>query len=183
MKVGDEIDLDTLKLINFENGSELELYINCFNESMRLQPPVYQTSTCCMSEDVQCGPVKMRKDDPFSISIHHLHNNPEEWFEPDRFIPERFNTDHPYYLTPAGNKRNPFSFSPFLGGSRICMGKTFIEAVSKLTTPVLLEHFEFDFEEGIDPQKFEYPHNNMSALKMPDVKVRITQRNPVYKVV
>ena len=156
-------DLDVLGLINFDNGSELELYINCFNESLRMQPPVYISSSCCMSEDVWCGPIKMRKDDPFSISIYHLHNNPEEWFEPERFIPERFDTESPYYLTPAGNKRNPFSFSPFLGGSRICIGKTFIEAVSKLTTPVLLANFDFDFEVGVDPQKFEYPHNNLSA--------------------
>ena len=74
-------DLDVLGLINFDNGSELELYINCFNESLRMQPPVYISSSCCMSEDVWCGPIKMRKDDPFSISIYHLHNNPEEWFE------------------------------------------------------------------------------------------------------
>ena len=93
----------------------------------------------------------------------HLHNNPEEWIEPGKFIPERFDSNSPFYLTPKGHKRNPFSFSPFLGGSRICMGKTFIEAVSKLTIPVLLANFDFECPEGVTPQTFVYPHNNLSC--------------------
>ena len=124
----------------------------------------------------------MRKGDPFSVSMFHLHNNPEEWIEPERFIPERFDTDSPYYLTPKGTKRNPFSFSPFLGGSRICIGKTFIEAVSKLTTPILLANFTFEFPEGVNAEKFEYPHNNLTAQASPDIKVRITDLKPIFTV-
>ena len=124
----------------------------------------------------------MRKGDPFSISMFHLHNNPEEWIEPSRFIPERFDSDSPYYLTPKGTKRNPFSFSPFLGGSRICIGKTFIEAVSKLTTPILLANFTFELPEGIKAETFEYPHNNLTALATPNIKVRITDRKPTFTV-
>ena len=83
LKVGDKIsDLDILELITFETGSSLNLFINCFNESMRMQAPVFLSSSCSMSEDVQCGPLKMRKGDPFSVSMFHLHNNPEEWIDP-----------------------------------------------------------------------------------------------------
>jgi cytochrome P450 len=59
------------------------------------------------------------------------------------FIPERFDPESKYYLTPDGKKRNPFSFSPFLGGVRICLGKTFVEEVSKVTLPNLLQKFDF----------------------------------------
>ena len=69
-----------------------------------------------MSETTQCGPLSIRKDDFCSISMFHLCNNPAEWIEPRKFIPERFNSDSKYYLTPSGNKRNAYSFSPFLGG-------------------------------------------------------------------
>ena len=98
-----------------------------------------------MSETVQCGKLKIRKGDMLTILMSHLCNDPNEWIEPERFIPERFDTNSRYFLTPKGQRRNPYSFSPFLGGSRICIGKTFIEVVSKLTLPTLLSHFEFDF--------------------------------------
>jgi len=55
-----------------------------------------------------------------------LAHNPDEWFEPSKYIPERFNPSSKYYLTPSGTKRNPYSFSPFLGGNRVCMGKPFV---------------------------------------------------------
>ena len=145
-----------------------------------MQPPVWFSSSCSMSEEVQCGPLRMGKGHIFSISMWHLHNNPEEWHEPAKFIPERFDPNSQFYLTPSGTKRNPFSFSPFLGGSRICIGKTFIEAVSKLTVPVLISNFQFEFTEGIKAENFEYPHNNLSNQETPDIKVRITDLNPVY---
>ena len=135
-----------------------------------------------MSEEVQCGPLKIGKGHPFSISIYHLHNNPDEWIQPECFIPERFDPESPYYLTPKGTKRNPFSFSPFLGGSRICIGKTFVEAISKLTLPVLLTHFLFELPDGISTDTYEYPHNNLSAQASPNIKVRITNLKPIFTV-
>jgi cytochrome P450 len=86
--------------------------------------------------------------------MFRLGNNPDEWLEPERFIPERFDPTSPYFLTPRGTARNPFSFSPFLGGQRICIGKTFIEAVSKFTVPTLLFHFDLELLDGVDPETF-----------------------------
>lgn len=112
-----------------------------------------------------------------TISMYHLCNNPDEWFEPSRFIPERFESTHAYFLTPKGTRRNPFSFSPFLGGSRICIGKTFIEAVSKLTVPILLQGFNFEFPEGVNKDTYQYPHNNLTATWTPKVPVLISKRD------
>jgi cytochrome P450 len=53
------------------------------------------------------------------------------------FIPERFDPSSKYYLTPSGKKRHMNSFGPFLGGKRICVGKTFAEIVSKIVTPII----------------------------------------------
>jgi len=60
-------------------------------------------------------------------------------------LPERFDPSSKLYLTPSGNKRHPMSFSPFLGGKRICLGKTFAELVSKLIGPTLLLEFDYEF--------------------------------------
>ncbi len=37
------------------------------------------------------------------------------------------------------------SYGPFLGGKRICLGKTFAETVAKIVGPSLLYLFEFKF--------------------------------------
>ena len=183
MKQGDEVnDIDILDLITFDNGSNMKLYVNCFNESLRMQPPVYFSSSVSMSETVQCGKLNIRSGDFLSISMYHLCNNPDEWIEPKKFIPERFNSNSKYYLTPKGNKRNPYSFSPFLGGMRICIGKTFVEAVSKFVIPSMLSHFKWEFPDGVDKDKYEYPHNNLTATVSPIVPVTIQKRNLTYKV-
>ena len=48
-KLSDE--LDVLSLIDYENNQDLQLYANCFNESLRMMPPVYYSSSIRMSED------------------------------------------------------------------------------------------------------------------------------------
>ena len=181
-KVDNITDLNVLSLINFENNGDLEMYSNCFNESMRMQPPVYYSSTVRMSETVQCEKLRIRKGDQIGIMIANLSNDPQEWIEPERFIPERFDSNSRYFKTPAGQRRNPYSFSPFLGGSRVCIGKTFIEMVSKLTLPTILSHYEFEFCDGIDRESIPFFHNNMTASRMLEFKARITPRKLTYTV-
>jgi len=77
----------------------------------------------------------------------YLHRNKEEWIEPEKYIPERFDPQSKYYLTPNGHKRHHMSFGPFLGGKRICLGKTFAETISKIIGPTILAHFDFEFED------------------------------------
>ena len=88
----------------------------CFNESLRMMPPVYFSSTIRMSEEVQAGKLRIRKGDPITIAMGRMQNHPCEWKEPEKFIPDRFNPQSEFYLTPSGTKRNTYSFSPFLGG-------------------------------------------------------------------
>lgn len=55
-------------------------------------------------------------------SQYVTHRLPELWPEPNRFRPERWNPAAPDYREPA-----PFSFVPFGGGYRRCIGFTFAE--------------------------------------------------------
>ena len=155
------------------------MFVNCFNESLRMQPPVYFSSSIARSETVPTGQLSIRKGDFVSISMFHLCNNPDEWIEPGKFIPERFNPDSKYFLTPSGKRRNPFSFSPFLGGARICIGKTFVESVSKLVVPILTSHFTWKLK-NVDKDKFDFPHNNLTMTESPAVPVVIAKRNIQY---
>lgn len=110
---------------------------------MRISPPVYWSSSVCMTKDVNAAGLKIRKGDLLYVGMAGLCNDPDQWISPEKFIPERFDSNSEFYLTPSGHKRNPYSFSPFLGGIRICLGKTFIEEVSKVTLPSVLKRFDF----------------------------------------
>jgi len=147
-----------------------------------MQPPVYYSSSVRMSETVQCEKLRIRKGDLITIMLSKLSNDPKEWIEPERFIPERFDATSRYFLTPAGTRRNPYSHSPFLGGMRICIGKTFIEMVSKLTLPTLLMHFKFDFCEGVDRETIPFMHNNVTCRRMAEFKALVSRRTLTYPV-
>ena len=180
MAKGEKANLDVLKLINYDNNSDLQFYGMCFNESLRIQPPVYESSTIMMSETVQCGNLRIRKGDAISIDMGRMQNHPKEWQKPDQFIPERFDPKSSYFLRPDGKKRSTFSFSPFLGGQRICIGKTFIEVISKLTVPTLLSRFKFEFKDGVDREKIPFLHNNMIMSFWPEFSAKVTHRNLEY---
>ena len=108
--------------------------------------------------------------------MYRLCNNPVEWQEPEKFIPDRFDTQSPMFLTPSGKKRNPYSFSPFLGGKRICLGKTFVETVSKLVLPALWANFNFEFEPGVDPKTYKMPANNLACMREPDITLIVSKK-------
>ena len=101
-------------------------------ETLRLDASVPFSSRLTITEDVtlECG-YKLKQGHSFAIHIHYLHHNPSQWITPEEFIPERFDPTSPYYLTPDGKKRHPMSYGPFLGGRRICLGKTFGENIGK----------------------------------------------------
>jgi cytochrome P450 len=66
------------------------------------------------------------------------------------------------------------SFAPFLGGKRICLGKTFVEVVSKAIGPTIVGHFDFLFtEKSLKYNKL--PPNNLQVTETPSIIVNIKE--------
>ena len=64
------------------------------------------------------------------------------------------------------------SFVPFLGGKRVCVGKTFAENSFKVVLPLILKAFS-DFE-FVDPTHYKQkPLNNIILMKRPVIKIRL----------
>lgn len=122
---------------------EFDFLQKCFFETMRIEPPVPVSGAQCMSQNVVINKVNFKKDSLFFISIHSLHHDPKQWRSPEQFIPARFDSTSEWYKTPSGGVRNPLTFSPFLGGKRVCLGKTFAEVLIRFTIPLLYHHFDF----------------------------------------
>jgi len=91
--------------------------------------------------------VNIKKDDIFVIPITTIQNDPENWQQPENYLPERFNLDSPLFKRPDGKPRHPFSMLPFSGGQRICLGKTFAEMMVRFTISLILYHVELELSD------------------------------------
>lgn len=62
-------------------------------------------------------------------------------------MPERFDfkdKENIWTQTSDGKLRNPLAFTPFMGGKRVCLGKTFAEVAIKFKIPLIMYHFDFE---------------------------------------
>jgi len=86
----------------------------------------------------------------YVILFNEIHHDEHQWIEPSVYNPERFNLNTPdnkWARTADGKPRNTLAFTPFLGGKRICLGKTFAEVTVKYTLPMIYHHVDFEFAE------------------------------------
>ena len=99
-----------------------------FAESMRLYPPAWamgRQSTI----PIELGPYRFPPDTHFFFSQYIMHRSPEFWPDPLLFRPERH--------TPEARADRPrFTYFPFGGGRRQCIGEGFawMEGVLSLAT-------------------------------------------------
>ena len=73
--------------------------------------------------------------------------------------------------------RHPLAFTPFMGGKRICLGKTFAEITTRLTVPILMHSFNFEYADQAHlKSKPKYTIGMMGPTK---VMLKISKRNEV----
>lgn len=160
--------------LDFAGINELAFNSLCFMESLRIEAPVQFSTYCMMSEDTEIGKYTFKKGTSFLINMHNLHHDEDEWIEPEKYLPERFEPSSKYYLTPHGTKRHPMSYGPFLGGKRICLGKTFADMVSRVVAPNIMHYFDFEFEDK--KHLTEKPVNNVTMFYLHKVMVSAKMR-------
>ena len=97
-------------------------------EALRVCPPVPSSSMYMVTKSTKLGQYSFREGDCLVVNFSGLHMSTAQWQRPTEFLPRRFDPTHSLSKTPAGEKRNPYAWSPFNGGRRICFGKTFAEA-------------------------------------------------------
>ena len=86
-------------------------------EAMRLCPPVWLVSRLCRQGDT-IGGYQIEGGTLAMISPYVMHRDPRYWNDPLRFDPDRF--------SPANSsQRIPYTYLPFSGGPRTCIGRTF----------------------------------------------------------
>ncbi|PIC66032.1 pyridine nucleotide-disulfide oxidoreductase [Sporosarcina sp. P21c] len=112
---------------------ELPYTQQVIEEGLRLYPPawlIYRE----LNEPVEMFGRTFKKGSTFMICPYAVHRNEEVFPNPSAFDPDRF---------AAGNKYAPFSYFPFGGGSRSCIGSRFAMLEATLIISVLYKKFIF----------------------------------------
>ncbi|XP_055302031.1 probable cytochrome P450 313a4 [Sitodiplosis mosellana] len=105
-------------------------------EALRLIPPIPFIARKT-SADIQLAKGIIPQDSMVFIHIMKLHRNPTIWgknaleFDPDRFLPENV------------AKRPPFSYIPFSGGARNCIGMKYGMISAKIVLANILRRYKF----------------------------------------
>lgn len=96
-----------------------------------------------------------------------MHHNPNFFPEPEKFTPERF-------LKPNSETIVPFSYLPFGGGPRICIGQRFAIVEMKMAMAKLLSRFRIV---DTPSTKLEVLRGDNFFLSYEDIYVKLEPRN------
>jgi cytochrome P450 len=124
----------------YQDISQLSYLDSVIKETLRLYPPIHLGSRIAAT-DIQFHEYVFPTGTRVMYSIYLTHRHPAHWPDPQRFDPERF--------TPEQRKRQtPYSFVPFGGGPRNCLGAVFAQVEAKVILARLLQTFDARYVGG-----------------------------------
>ncbi|CDP04239.1 unnamed protein product [Coffea canephora] len=129
-----------------EDLKKLKYTTRVINESLRLypQPPVLIRRSL---ENDMLGEYPIRRGEDIFISVWNLHHCPKRWEEAERFNPERWPLDGPN----PNETNQDFSYLPFGGGPRKCVGDMFASFETIVAVSMLVQRFNFQMAVGAPP--------------------------------
>ena len=113
--------------IQTEYVSELEYLDATIKETARLSP-IIPAVVRYLEQPTQIGAYEIPADCVAAPCIYLTHRRPELWPEPETFNPERF----------VGKRVDPYTFFPFGGGVRHCLGAAFATYEMKIVLAQIL---------------------------------------------
>lgn len=140
------------------------IYTNAVvQEAMRLFPPIWVIPRKSTKVDELCG-YTIAPGTPLMMSPYVVHRDPAWWPEPQAFRPERFL--EPDFARPA------FTFFPFGGGPRICIGGGFAKLESGLILAALMQRFRVQ----ADPRHRVVPKAGVTLQPYYGIRVTLSPR-------
>lgn len=136
--LGDNSNEDRVPTI--KDISKLEYTERVFAESMRLYPPAWAIGRQAI-DNCKIGKYTIPAGSSILMSQYSMHRNPLYFPQPERFDPERW--------TPQEKARRPrFSYFPFGGGPRSCIGESFAWMEGILLIATIVQHWNMRHEPG-----------------------------------
>ena len=112
-----------------------------FSESMRLYPPTWLFVRVARQDDKLPSGVAITGGSKIYLSPYITQRNPRYFVDPEIFNPERFGEE-------ARRSRPKFTYFPFGGGPRQCIGESFALMEGALLIATIASRFKFKLREG-----------------------------------
>lgn len=131
-------------------------------ETMRLYPPIWGLIRVAAKDD-EIGGKLIKAGDRVVMFAYGIHRSAKYWPEPERFDPTRWIGDQ---------KRVPYTYLPFGGGKRSCIGGAMSQVENTLALSVLLDRYALDYagskdSDGSDGQPLAEPQINATVTLTP----------------
>ena len=132
-------------------------------ESLRLYPPIH-VGNRGVTEEIEFHTGTVPAGERIFYSIYLTHRDPAIWPNAEEFCPERF---------ARGRQTPPFSYVPFGGGPRACIGAAFGQAEARLVIARLLQTHTFEFT-----NHRIHAHMGATLEPRPGMRMRVFRRSP-----
>ncbi len=142
-RLEDEVDavLGDRRLPTAADAEQMPWLNACFLEAMRLYPPVWHIPRLAAADDVINGH-QVPAGSRIMVSGWSTHRDPSVYERPTSFEPER-------WLDGAAADRPKFSYLPFGGGRRACVGQGFAMLNAAILGAVVARRYRFESDPSV----------------------------------
>ena len=118
----------------------LEFTTQVIQEGLRLYPPFWMIDRTAVADD-RVGELEIPSGSTVIVYVYGAHHAPRYWDAPESFDPDRF--------VKANEKaRTPFTYLPFGGGPRTCIGGSYAMLQILMILSELLPRYDFELAPG-----------------------------------
>src|SRR5271156_4354802 len=119
---------------------KFEFTTQVIQEALRLYPPFWMIDRMAIADD-RVGEVAIPRGSTVIVYVYGAHHAPRYWESPETFDPERFI---------KGNEklRTPFTYLPFGGGPRVCIGNQYAMLQILMILSTVLRKYDFELTPG-----------------------------------
>ena len=126
--------------LSYADVPKFEFTTQVIQEGLRLYPPFWMIDRMAVADD-HVGEVDIPRGSTVIVYVYGAHHAPRYWENPESFEPERF--------TKTNEKlRRPFTYLPFGGGPRGCIGGNYAMLQMLMILSDLLRRYDFQLAPG-----------------------------------
>jgi cytochrome P450 len=126
--------------LSYSDVLKFEFTTQVIQEGLRLYPPFWMIDRMAVADD-RVGDLAIPRGSTVIVYVYGAHHAPRYWQNPENFDTERF--------TKANEKlRTPFTFLPFGGGPRGCIGGNYAMLQILMILSDLLRKYDFQLATG-----------------------------------